>query len=193
MTDAIDAIHQDHLNLDKVLSVLESVVDALDRGPGGGRPGAALDLLTSVIYYVRVFPDRFHHPKEEEYLFKALARRCPEAAGVIARLQAQHKEGETLIEALNGAVKAWENDPEGGIAALRDTAHAYVRFQRQHMGLEEREVLPLARRHLGQDDWQVLNRVFRQASDPLFGENLETGFRSLFQRITRAGPRAGQG
>lgn len=193
MTDAIDAIHQDHLNLDKVLAVLESVVDDLDRSPGGGSPGAAVDLLTSVIYYIRVFPDRFHHPKEEEYLFKALARRCPEAADVIARLQAQHKEGEALIDSLDRAVKDWEADPLAGIAGLREAAHAYVRFQRQHMGLEEREILPLARKHLGDEDWRALNRVFRQDSDPLFGENLETGFRALFGRISRAAPAARAG
>lgn len=68
MTDAIEIIHRDHVNLDQFLNVLETVVDGLV--PDQPKPN--LELLYSAVYYTRVFPDRCHHPKEERYLFGAV-------------------------------------------------------------------------------------------------------------------------
>ena len=65
MTDAIEIIHRDHVNLDRFLNVLETVVDGL----APDQPKPDLELLYSVFCYTRVFPDRCHHPKEERYLF----------------------------------------------------------------------------------------------------------------------------
>ena len=68
MTDAIEIIHRDHVNLDRFLNVLETVVDGL----APDQPKLYLELLYSAFYYTRVFPDRCHHPKEERYLFGAV-------------------------------------------------------------------------------------------------------------------------
>ena len=123
MTDAIEIIHRDHVNLDRVLNVLETTVDGL--APDQPKPN--LELLYSAVYYNRVFPDRCHHPKEERCLFGAVRVRC----------------------------------------------------------LEERELIPVARNPLEPADWGAINRAFGTDSDPLFGENMETGFRSLSEKITR--------
>ena len=74
MTDAIEIIHRDHVNLDRFLNVLETVVDGLV--PDQPKPN--LELLYSAVYYTRVFPDRCHHPKEERYLFGAVRVLCLE-------------------------------------------------------------------------------------------------------------------
>ena len=71
MTDAIEIIHHDHVNLDRFLNVLETAVDGL--APDQPKPN--LEPLYSAAYYIRVFPDRCHHPKEERYLFGAFRAR----------------------------------------------------------------------------------------------------------------------
>lgn len=183
MTDAIDIIHRDHVNFDKVLTVLQDTADALSEAEGRATP-AQLDLLCSIVYYIRTFPDRVHHPKEEQELFPLLLKRRPDAAALITRLQAQHAEGEASVAALSAAVDKLEKCPEDGRAEVQVAAVAYVTFQRDHIGLEERELLPMARAALTANDWSRVNRAFGRDSDPMFGENLETGFRSLFERIT---------
>ena len=47
MTDAIEIIHRDHVNLDRFLNVLETVVDGLV--PDQPKPN--LELLYSAFYY----------------------------------------------------------------------------------------------------------------------------------------------
>ena len=71
MTDAIEIIHHDHVNLDRFLNVLETAVDGL--APDQPKPN--LEPLYSAAYYIRVFPDRCHHSKEERYLFGAVRAR----------------------------------------------------------------------------------------------------------------------
>ncbi|MCH7936788.1 MAG: hypothetical protein IH994_06830 [Proteobacteria bacterium] len=56
MIGAIEIIHRDHVNLDRVLNVLETVVDGL----APDQPKPDLEPLYSAVYYIRVFPDRRH-------------------------------------------------------------------------------------------------------------------------------------
>lgn len=180
MAGALDAIRAEHRDLDRVLTVLSAGVRELC----DGGPGADPDLLAAAIYYIRVFPERYHHPKEEAYLFKALRRQRPESAALLDQLEAQHAEGERLTAALDEALKAVDRDDPEALAALRQATERYVAFQRRHIGLEEREVIPLARQCLDEADWRQIDRAFAGNSDPLFADNLQSGFRALYARIT---------
>ena len=111
--------------------------------------------------------------------------RCPETAELIERLEKQHAEGARLINELDAAHKAFDAGFPAGLEELRAVVHAYVDFQREHIALEERELIPAARNHLGPADWGEINRAFCTDSDPLFDENMETGFRALSEKITR--------
>lgn len=184
MTDAFEIIRRDHLNVDAVLGVLKESSDkvAAQASRGGRKPN--LDLMYSIIHYIRMFPDAYHHPKEEKYLFPILRRRAPDTANLIDRLREQHESGERLIAALKAALDNADRSYPDGVEELCDTVDAYIAFQRRHIGLEERELLPRARAVLDKDDWAEIDRAFARDSDPLFGENLATGFRALFERIT---------
>ena len=46
-----------------------------------------------MIYYIDAFPERFHHPKEDEYLFYFLRIRHPDAIPLLDRLQGEHRAG----------------------------------------------------------------------------------------------------
>lgn len=181
MADAIEIIRTEHKNLDRVLGVLS---DALDRLSAAG-PKPNLDLLFSAVYYVRVFPEKVHHPKEEQVLFPALRRHRAELGTVIDELERQHARGAQSLDRLDNALKTFDRDYPKGLDALLDAGRSFVRTQREHMGLEEREILPAAKACLTAEDWAPIKRAFAANADPLFGENVEAGFRSLFARITR--------
>lgn len=181
MTGAIEIIQTEHRNFDRVLGVLG---EALDRLAADG-PKPNLDLLFSIVYYVRVFPDKVHHPKEEQVLFAALRRHRPALCTVIDELERQHASGSQGLARLDEALKAFDRDYPRGLDALRDAGRDYIRSQRDHMGLEEREILPAAKACLTAEDWVPIRRAFGANTDPLFGDNVDAGFRALFARITR--------
>ncbi|GJL80617.1 MAG: hemerythrin [marine bacterium B5-7] len=185
MVDAIELIHQDHLNLDKVLSVLLEV--------GGNLPEkkstSKLTVLRDALYYIEVFPERFHHPKEESILFPFVRKHRPDLGQILDELHQQHEDGSKVIGALAARLKDLENDWTSNRVAFESELQAYIEAQRQHMSLEEREILKPIKQSLSRIDIKSINSAYGVSVDPLFGDNLSTGFNALLNRITRLGER----
>src|SRR5262245_62055567 len=57
-------------------------------------------VFRAMLYYLDVFVERFHHPKEDRYLFAKLRQRSKKSVDVIARLENDHTRGEQSIRDL---------------------------------------------------------------------------------------------
>ena len=146
------------------------------------------DLVRAMLFYVDEFPERLHHTKESELLFPRLRERAPEIAPVLDRLDADHERGERAIRDLEHALLAFEVMGEPRRAAFEDAVARYVDFYLQHMAVEERDVLPAARRVLTDADWVELDAAFAANRDPLTGHEPSDEYRPLFQRILNSAP-----
>ncbi len=73
MTEALQIIRNEHRNIAQALACLD--IATRDLRASDTKPD--LELLFTVVYYMRLFPGRLHHPKEEHYLFAALSQRDP--------------------------------------------------------------------------------------------------------------------
>jgi hemerythrin-like domain-containing protein len=195
MASAIERIQSEHRDYARVLSCLRDVVQYL-RAYDGRRLAAPghriqtrkvpdLNLLYSIIYYIRVFPNQFHHPKEEHHLFRAVRMRSPNIGEVLDQLVDQHTTGERLIDELDAALKAYEKNYPSGLEDLATKAENFIASQRQHMRLEEEKIIPAAKMTLTEIDWRDIDDAFAGNADPLFGENLETAFHSLHDHIVK--------
>lgn len=181
MAKALETIKAEHRNLGKVLRCLEAEVAALRRAER--KPD--LELLHSIIYYIRVFPDRYHHPKEEDHLFEALRRRRPDAIPVLDDLHAEHERFAALLDEVEAALRRYDADYPEGLDQLEQRVQAYLDFQRRHMQKEEDQILPLAQEALRREDWARIDHAFARNDDPLFGEHLKVGFEALRDHIAR--------
>jgi len=184
MTKALGIIQAEHGGHAAVLQHLDNL--ARDIEVKGNAPDFVLVHL--IVAYIREFLDRFHHPKEDAYLFKALSKRCPEAIPMLDALAVEHETGPLLLGALERALKDFEM--KGSIAYLpfRDSVRSYVAFERAHMMREETEVLPRAREMLTKEDWEVIDAVFTVNEDPIFGAVVQERFRKLFATIVELAP-----
>lgn len=176
---ALRMISDEHAALDGLLRAMSALVtDARRRGrpPDFGR-------LRAMLFYVAEFPERLHHVKESAMLFARLRERTAEARAVLDRLDREHAQGEARIRDLEHRLTAWELL---GDARADDFAHAfgaYVAFYLEHMRIEETEILPLAERVLGDEDWRILERAFGLHRDALTGAEPEALYAGLFARI----------
>jgi branched-chain amino acid transport system ATP-binding protein len=184
MAEAARVIRQEHRNTASVLACLGHAVDAIEVG----RWAPDFQLLTLVINYLETFPEIFHHPKEEKYLFTALLRRRPEAAPLLERLGEEHILGLEAVIDMRAALRAYRSDLSK-FPRFREEVDRYVQFQRSHMQLEEREILPLALEVLTPDDWHVIGAAFARNDDPLFGQARRKHFDALYSRIFELAPR----
>lgn len=146
------------------------------------------DLVRAMLFYVDEFPERLHHTKESELLFPRLRERAPEIVPVLDRLDRDHERGEKAIRDLEHALLAFEVMGEPRRAAFEDAVARYVDFYLQHMAVEERDVLPAARRVLTDADWTELDAAFAANRDPLTGHEPSDEYRPLFQRILNSAP-----
>ena len=54
------------------------------------------------------------------------------------------------------------------------------------MKMEERELFPLARTRLADDDWIKIGVAIKSTEDPLFGPQVEERYRTIHQQIMLA-------
>jgi hemerythrin-like domain-containing protein len=175
-------IEQEHRSLGAVLHGLLFVVRDIRFG---GKPD--FELLAAMVHYIETFSERFHHPKEDAYLFARLAPRCPASAPLLARLADEHRTGIAMLRELRAALDAFHDDGEA-FAAFAALTATYASFHWQHMRAEEDELMPLAQTYLTAEDWQVIDTAFSGHSDPLFGVQRGDEFKELFRRIVELAP-----
>lgn len=181
---ALRIIRQEHAAL---AAMLRSIVMLLD---SQRREGVAPDFaaLRAMLFYVDEFPERRHHRKESELLFPKLRARTPLSRDLLDHLDHDHAWGERRVRNVEHALLAFEIMGEARREDFELAIKTYVDFYLAHMGLEEREVLPLAERVLTAGDWADLDEAFSTNRDPLTGHEPEAEYRMLFTRIVNLVP-----
>ncbi len=182
--EAIRIIQDEHRSLAAVLhGMLFLVHEVKDQG---AKPDFAV--LGAMVHYIDTVPERFHHPKEDRYLFARLRARCAEAAPVLDALHAEHAVCTDKVRALEQALSRYEHGGAEFYPAFAQAVEDFAAFHWNHMGREETEVLPLARAHLSADDWAEIDAAFKGHTDPLFGADAAAQQDKLFTRIVNLAP-----
>jgi hemerythrin-like domain-containing protein len=182
---AEEVIHDEHQALAAMLRSLSMLVAQAQRD---AKP-PPFDVLRAMLLYVDEFPERLHHSKESRLLFPKLRERVPTLAPVLDRLDREHSDGEHAIRELQHALLAYEVLGEPRRGAFERAVDRYTAFYLAHMAVEEREVLPAARRHLDEADWAELDAAFAANQDPLTGHHQPTpDYQPLFHKIVMETP-----
>lgn len=182
--NVIRLIQQEHINLTSVIHCMQQFVRALGQD---GTP-ADLKVMRAMLLYVIDYPERVHHPKEEEHLFARLRQRSRDVDSTLDELTRQHVRGTTLTRELEHALARYEFQGAPALPALRLLVEEYGKFFFEHMRLEEDVVLPAALRHLTEADWIVIDLAFSANGDPLTGAPIQNNYTRLYQLIVHARP-----
>ena len=134
MMGPLTIIGDEHRSLAAVIHGLEFLVRETREGKAPPPPA----LLRAIVRYVKEFPEKLHHPKEDTYLFPRLRGHTSEFDGTLAELERQHAEGHRLIEELEGALARYEAGEVGGFgvfaAAVEHFAEAICRNRQDPVG-----------------------------------------------------------
>ena len=145
-------------------------------------------LLGAMLYYLDAFSEKLHNPKESLYLFARLKQRCQEADQVVEELERQHAESSQLGRELDHALARLEAGVPDSLELFGAAVEKLLAEAWQHMAIEEKTLLPLARKHLTDADWQEIATAFGENGDPRFGAKPDHEFRDLFTRIVNLAP-----
>jgi len=182
MPSAVTIIRDEHRAVGSVLRGLSHLVEEI-------RGGQAPDfrLLRAIVRYIEAFPDKLHHPKEDDYLYKVLRQRAPEVASLLEALQDEHARCPGETQRLSHALDAYERD-QGAFDSFAGAVSRYAEFQYAHMRREEGEILPVAERALQPADWSQIDAAFASNNDPVVGVPVQKEFRELFRKIVNLMP-----
>jgi len=180
---AITIIQDEHRAITAVIEGLRHLLEGIDVT----RMAPDHTLLRAIFHYVEHFPERLHHPKEDDYLFARLRVRRPDAAPVLDALHREHEVGRERFVELKAAYEAYAADPST-LDAFRERVERYSHFHWKHMRREEDEVIPLARESLLPEDWSAIDAAFASNNDPVVGIPARKAFRELYRRLVAAMP-----
>jgi hemerythrin-like domain-containing protein len=183
MKEAIGILKSEHRSISAVLLGLKHLAEMAQ--DAGVKP--EFQVFRSMLRYIDEYPERLHHPKEDEYLFARLLKRHPAARKLVDELQAEHVRGASLVRELERRLVFFEEGWPQGAHEFLGAVDAYADFHWKHMRKEEVEVLPLAEQHLTDDDWRAIDRAFQANEDPI-AKIQERDFQSLFSRIATLAP-----
>jgi len=177
MVEPLAVWHAEHVNFARLLDLLDAQVAVFHRA---AHPN--YDLMGNILYYLRTFADRFHHPRED-VAFARLVERDADMRLPINRLLQEHRviatSGDELFNRLNEVTR----DIMTPRATVEAAAATYLTYYRNHIATEERDILPRAGQLLTHKDWTDV--VANVPADPLFGDVVEARFQELRAQIAR--------
>lgn len=182
--EAVSLIKSEHRCLAAVIDAMMHVV----RKTSSAGTIPDFRLLHVMLYYIREFPERRHHPSEDSSLFALLMQRTNEADEIIRELEAEHDEGEAMLGMLTVALSTWEAGRADGIDGFVNALKHFSEFYWRHMDKEENKVLPIAEKILSEEDWNEIERTFSAHADPLLGKEKGEDFDALLSEIVRVTP-----
>ena len=175
---AVAIIEDEHRTITAVVEGLRRIVADI----AAGRRAPDHRLLGVLFEYIEAFPERLHHPKEDDYLFARLRARRPDAAPLLDSLHHEHEIGYVRFKELKALYEAYAADPSN-LPALVEKVDRYAHFHWKHMRREEDEVIPLARDALLPEDWAAIDAAFESNSDPVVGVPARKEFRELLRTL----------
>ena len=184
MPKTLNIIRDEHRSIAAILSGMEYLV----RRISARRKKVDPRVFHAMLYYLDTFSERIHHPKEDQYLFKAMRECSAEAGTHVADLEEEHARGEDALRRLAQCLIRYEEGGEREFPAFEREVENFVRNYREHMRKEEDVAFPLAEQLLSASDWQTIDRAFEENRDPLAADRDTRGFEKLFDRIVNLAP-----
>lgn len=183
MMDSLIVIKREHRNLYRVVHLLDALVRDHNEGSA-----LDLDLMTQIFEYIETFVDRFHHPKEDRYLFARLRQRNPMAIAILDELEDEHRNLPQALVRMRATLEDLKTGQAGAEARFAEQVADYLRVQTKHIQKEEGVVLPMAQNSLTEEDWAEIDAAFADNQDPLFGHEARKEARTLFHAVVNAAP-----
>ena len=171
MSKLLDQLKTDHVNISKLLCILEKQIQSLQDGNKSEEP---MLIIREILDYMQQYPSVCHHPREE-VLIDTLVDLIDDAdqptIDKINRIKIEHTNLEQLSPELYQQVHL---SVRSSYAGMIEQIKVFLDYFYKHVQLEERFLFPLALELFSDEDWLEMDAHFTDVSDPLFTAHDET-------------------
>ena len=174
-------IHNDHLKMSQLLTILRKKIQRLQQDE-------KIDyrLIKSVITYLREYSDKYHHPMEDLIYDYYLKYRVVDKE-LALRLSQEHQLIKEVTVELDELLDMILLDAIVPKELCIEKLTNFVSIESAHLAYEEDQVLPLIEESLTADDWAnlALQWQHKDYNDPLFGSNVAEQYKKLAEFIKK--------
>ncbi|SCA56022.1 conserved hypothetical protein [Candidatus Terasakiella magnetica] len=182
MRTTIKVLAREHLALNGIARILKIDANLIRDGKV-----VSHELLDDIVTYIREFPNKIHHPKEENFLFKAMRERSEETHEVLDHLYEEHEREYEMIEYFSKALADYKVNPRKEAKVFAQIAIEYAEFLEGHIRYENSNAFPLANAVLTEEDWEKIDVAFADNKDPISNPDEMKKFADLHHRIMDLG------
>jgi hemerythrin-like domain-containing protein len=174
-------LKHEHRVIERAIRALEGM--SVRIASGGEVPAEA---LVQIVDFISEFADRFHHRKEEEFLFPALrSKGITDEGGALGLMHRQHEIERTLMSELRQAIEALDQGSEVASQLFVEGAHRYIDLLIGHIELEDSVLFRLADEVLEEADKKSIGDAFRQTANEIGLDTIEK-YEKLASDLERA-------
>lgn len=174
----LETIHAEHGYINRLLNILQQKLVAIEQGKT-----VNYSLLKDIVEYLHQHAEQCHHPKEDVIYHYYLEHYGDKET--IAQLDLEHEELAKLTQAFADTVDMILMDAVIPLDVFAEKLNQFVLRQREHLQFEERQVLPLIRRHFTTQDWVNVVELYQECEcDPLFGEQVAPRYQRLHEHMS---------
>lgn len=136
--------------------------------------------IEKMIEFLKVFADKCHHGKEEDFLFPALEEvGVKNQNGPIGIMLAQHKQGRELIQQMQNSIINKIINKNAFVGA----ASSYVSLLRNHIEKENTILFPMSDTKLSASKQKELLNNFENLEKNVIGEGKHEELRTLLEKF----------
>lgn len=125
----------EHRLIEKMIRVMKFQLELIE-----AEKKADSALIERIIHFIRAYADRCHHGKEEEILFRELAKKnlSPEHKRTLEELVEEHQFGRKIVTSLTEANQSYRKGETAALSLIADGLRSLVEFYPGHIRKEDK-------------------------------------------------------
>jgi hemerythrin-like domain-containing protein len=176
---SLDIIQKEHEHLSVAIQGMLYFVRSIKNG----NDTQDLKIFRTMLYYITEYPERVHHPKEDQILFAKIKERTHQLDNELDALSEQHSNGELLVHHLHDALLRFEFGGAEAFHHFQALVEQYAHFYYAHMRAEEERILPVAKLVLNDADWKVVDASFIKNQEIMDESGERYNYDQMFAQI----------
>lgn len=178
MSLPLHTLKHEHRVIERALRGVRGICAKLDSGEQ-----VPLEIMSDIVDFVQGFADRFHHGKEESYLFPALQRQgIALEGGSLGAITHEHEVERALTTELDRALRGLKEGDELAIEIFVEAATRYTDHLTGHIRHEDAILFRFADEMLDEEEKETLGDNFKQAAGDL-GEGEVERYEQIATRL----------
>jgi len=167
---------------------IERAVKLMEEGLARMRRTGAIEprFLELGVDFIRTYADRTHHGKEEDILFRELAKKPLEAEhrAIMDELVAEHVHGRELTRRVVDGIERSRSDAAGGLKAVTDALEELCLFYPAHIEKEDKRFFHQVMKYFDRAEMDRMLEEYREFDSRLIHERYAARLDEMRQAAT---------